>query len=224
MLPVHERFYTFQGEGLHAGRAAFFIRLFGCPVHCPWCDSAGTWHPDYVPARVERLAPEALAAEAARTRAEFVVLTGGEPAIHDLGPLCEALLEVGLPAHIETSGAFPLRGRFDWVTLSPKRWKWPRPDALERADEFKLIVDAPEAIEEYLDRLALTRFGKTIWLHPEWSLRDDAATLARITEWIKSHGAPFRAGWQMHKGYAADLADDRSRPAAPLGGDPARGY
>jgi len=224
MLPVHERFYTFQGEGLHAGRAAFFIRLFGCPVHCPWCDSAGTWHPDYVPKKVPRLAASTLAAEAAATRAEFVVLTGGEPAIHDLGPLTSELAALGLPVHLETSGAFPLRGRFDWVTLGPKRWKWPLAANLDRADEFKLIVDAPGAIAEYGERLELVRRAKTIWLHPEWSLRDDAATLAAITEWVKDHGAPFRAGWQMHKGYAADLADERSRPVVPLGGDPAKGY
>jgi len=146
------------------------------------------------------------------------------PAIHDLGPLTSELAALGLPVHLETSGAFPLRGRFDWVTLGPKRWKWPLAANLDRADEFKLIVDAPGAIAEYGERLELVRRAKTIWLHPEWSLRDDAATLAAITEWVKDHGAPFRAGWQMHKGYAADLADERSRPAVPLGGDPAKGY
>ncbi|MGK0176927.1 MAG: 7-carboxy-7-deazaguanine synthase, partial [Lentimonas sp.] len=124
-LPIHERFYSFQGEGVHAGRAAYFIRTFGCPVHCPWCDSAGTWHPDYIPKKIARFEPEELAAEAAKTAAEFTVITGGEPTIHDLTNLTEELHAVGQKVHLETSGAFAIKGTFDWITLSPKRWKLP---------------------------------------------------------------------------------------------------
>lgn len=227
-LPVHEQFYTFQGEGVHAGRAAYFIRTFGCPVHCPWCDSAGTWHPDYIPKHIERLSAESLAAEVAQTKAEFTVITGGEPAIHDLGPLTDALHAVGQQTHLETSGAFPIRGEFDWITLSPKRWKLPLAENVARTDEFKIIVDTPVAISEYVN--ALTSLGaelnahSTVWLHPEWSQHNAPAVLDAITEWIKQHGAPFRAGWQLHKNYAADLKDVRSAPPAPLGGDPALGY
>lgn len=249
MLPIHEQFYTFQGEGSHAGRAAYFIRTFGCPVHCPWCDSAGTWHPDYIPEKIERWKPEDLAAEVAKTRAEFVVVTGGEPAIHDLAPLVDALHAIGQQVHLETSGAFPIRGAFDWITLSPKRWKLPLADNLERADEFKIIVDREQAIGEYVDmlesicqpgdrqhigkpgRLAVAGASKLarhercpVWLHPEWSKHTHPATLDAITEWVKAHGAPYRAGWQMHKHYAADLKDVRSAPPAPLGGDPAKGF
>lgn len=222
MLPIHEQFYTFQGEGSHAGRAAYFIRTFGCPVHCPWCDSAGTWHPDYIPEKIERWKPEALVAEVAKTRAEFVVVTGGEPAIHDLAPLVDALHGIGRDAHLETSGAFPIKGDFDWITLSPKRWKLPLADNIERADEFKIIVDRDGAIEEYADVIGATK--KPVWLHPEWSLHADSATLDAITAWVKAHGAPFRAGWQMHKHYAADLKDARSAAPAPLGGDPELGF
>jgi len=249
MLPIHEQFYTFQGEGVHAGRAAYFIRTFGCPVRCPWCDSAGTWHPDYIPAKVERWTPKALAAEAAKTKAEFVVVTGGEPAIHDLAPLVDALHAIGTKAHLETSGAFPIKGDFDWITLSPKRWKLPLAGNIARADEFKIIVDQDGAIGEYVDLLEsiaqpdgqhsidpavrpadagasqLARHDKRpVWLHPEWSKHADAATLDAITAWVKAQGAPYRAGWQMHKHYAADLKDARSAPPAPLGGDPELGY
>ena len=100
MLPIHEQFYTFQGEGVHAGRAAYFIRTFGCPVHCHWCDSAGTWHPDYIPEKIERWSSQDLAAEVAKTKAEFVVVTGGEPAIHDLAPLVDALHANGQKVHL----------------------------------------------------------------------------------------------------------------------------
>ncbi|MDQ8193993.1 7-carboxy-7-deazaguanine synthase QueE [Coraliomargarita sp. SDUM461004] len=222
MLPIHEQFYTFQGEGIYAGRAAYFIRTFGCPVHCPWCDSAGTWHPDYVPKQIQRLDVDCLVAEVAKTNAEFVVITGGEPAIHNLAPLVDALHELGQKVHLETSGAFVIKGDFDWITLSPKRWKLPLSVNLERAHEFKIIVDTPEAITEYTALLGDTL--KPIWLHPEWSRHNDAATLDAITEWVKMHGAPFRAGWQMHKHYAADLKDSRSAPAAPLGGNPQQGF
>ncbi|TVP81062.1 MAG: 7-carboxy-7-deazaguanine synthase QueE [Puniceicoccaceae bacterium] len=222
MLPIHEQFYTFQGEGLHAGRAAYFIRTFGCPVHCPWCDSAGTWHPDYIPEQVARWSVEDLVTEVAKTKAEFVVVTGGEPAIHNLAPLVDALHAIGQQVHLETSGAFPIRGEFDWITLSPKRWKLPLPETIARADEFKIIVDQPGAIEEYVAIIGET--DKPVWLHPEWSRHQDAATLDAITEWVKAQGAPYRAGWQMHKHYAADLKDARSATPAPLGGDPKKGY
>lgn len=222
-LPIHEQFYSFQGEGCHAGRAAYFIRTFGCPVHCPWCDSAGTWHPDYIPKQIERIAVDTLVASAKATRAEFVVITGGEPAIHDLQPLTEALRDAGLPAHLETSGAFPIKGEFDWITLSPKRWKLPLRENLAQANEFKIIVDQIEAIEEYSKAIP-TATTTPVWLHPEWSQHQKPEILNAITEWIKAHGAPYRAGWQQHKNYAADFLDARSAKQAPLGGDLNKGF
>lgn len=228
MLPVHEQFYTFQGEGTHSGRAAYFIRTFGCPVHCPWCDSAGTWHPDYIPKEIQRFSPEALAEAAAQTKAECVIITGGEPAIHDLTALCQALHARGLQTHLETSGAFPIRGEIDWITLSPKRWKHPLAENVRKAHEFKLIIDQTDALCEYtellseLNQSAIT--DRPIWLHPEWSQHSNQVILDGITEWVKSHGAPYRAGWQLHKNYAADLNDPRSAPPAPLGGDPKKGW
>lgn len=223
-LPIHEQFYSFQGEGIHAGKAAYFIRTYGCPVHCPWCDSAGTWHPDYVPEKVDRIEVDRLVAAAADTRAEFVVVTGGEPAIHDLDPLVEALHGAGLKAHLETSGAFPIKGEFDWITLSPKRWKRPLDENLAKADEFKIIVDSPGAIEEYTEILAAALNERPVWLHPEWSLRDNPEVLNGITDWVKARGSPYRAGWQLHKPYQADILDPKSAKAAPLGGNISKGY
>ena len=83
MLPIHEQFYSFQGEGVHQGRAAYFIRTYGCPIHCPWCDSAGTWHPDYKAKKRQRIPIDQLVRNAQKTAAEFVVITGGEPTIHN---------------------------------------------------------------------------------------------------------------------------------------------
>jgi len=103
-LPVYERFHSWQGEGVHLGKSAFFIRLHGCPVHCPWCDSAGTWHPDHLPEKVDRIEPDELADEAFSSGCEIVVITGGEPAIHNLHDLAYQLRNRSLPVHLETCG------------------------------------------------------------------------------------------------------------------------
>jgi 7-carboxy-7-deazaguanine synthase len=212
--PIHEVFHSWQGEGSHAGRSAFFIRTFGCPVHCPWCDSAGTWHPDKIPEKIDRWETAALVEAAVVAAPDFVVITGGEPAIHDLRPLTEALHGAGLPVHLETSGAFRLRGTFDWVTLSPKRWRLPLPEALAAANEFKLILESPAAFDEYWPVVAPFAKKETpVWLHPEWSCANDRALLAYITDLVKERGAPLRAGWQLHKLYAADAQDPRARDA-----------
>lgn len=186
------------------GRAAYFIRTFGCPVHCPWCDSAGTWHPDHIPARVPREEAGDLATAAASSGCAIVVITGGEPAIHDLSELTSALRERGLPIHLETSGGYPLRGSFDWVTVSPKWRKEPLAEVLRVANEIKLIVEEPCSIGDWWQRIAADVAAVPVWLHPEWSVRGDADVLAAIDNWVKRHGDPFRAGWQLHKEYGVE--------------------
>ncbi|MBD5779369.1 7-carboxy-7-deazaguanine synthase QueE [Pelagicoccus sp. NFK12] len=224
-LPVHERFHSWQGEGVHLGRSAFFIRLFGCPVHCPWCDSAGTWHPDYVPKNVERFTADQLADEASKSGAKFAVITGGEPTIHDLSDLTTALKERGIGRHIETCGGFPIRGDFDWITLSPKWQKLPLMDNLPLASEFKLIVEDAESIGKWISTIGSSfSEGRPVWLHPEWSQHGNAEVLETITRCVKERGDPYRAGYQVHKLYRADLLDPNSRESAPLGGDESKGY
>ena len=222
MLPIHEQFYTFQGEGVHLGKAAYFVRTIGCPIHCPWCDSAGTWHPDYLPKKINRIDESEIVAAVAATSAEFVVVTGGEPTIHDLSPLVKALHAIGRSVHLETSGAFPIEVPFDWITVSPKRWKPPLTSSVEKADEFKIIVDSDTAIEEGIAMIEVA--NRPVWLHPEWSQHTDTQRTNQITDWIKQHGAPFRAGWQLHKNFRADQRDERSASASPLGGDPTKGF
>lgn len=228
--PVHEMFMTMQGEGVYLGLPAFFIRLFGCPIHCDFCDSAGTWHPNHVPKNIQRLTPTFLANAACLEKATRVVVTGGEPAIHDLVQLSQALHSLGIEVHLETSGAFPIRGEFDWITLSPKRAKAPLPQSVEAANEFKLIIEQPDDIEFYYQQLAslgmLSRSGnlRTIWLHPEWSQRENLDVLFAIVQEVKRGRRNFRAGWQLHKLYQADTFDLGSRPPVPLGGNVAKGY
>lgn len=238
MLPVHERFYTFQGEGVHSGRPAFFVRLFGCPLHCPWCDSAGTWHKDYVPEHIHKMTEAEIVSEILNTPAPFVVITGGEPAIHDLFELTAELAEARRHVHLETSGAFPIKGTFDWITLSPKKWHMPLVENVRLASEFKIIVESPEDIGFYLEHLQANLYPHqrpVVWLHPEWSHRNDPAVLNAITEAVKARWAvtqeggqsyswDLRAGYQLHKLYRADNLDNRSAKQVPLGGDPSKGF
>jgi len=176
-LPVVETFHSLQGEGLHAGRSAFFVRLGGCSVGCSWCDTKHSWPAAAHPNRpLAELAEEAR--RAAHDGAAFVVLTGGEPLEHDLAPLCRALAPVGLPLHLETSGAAPLvlSGRFDWITLSPKRHRPPSAELLAACQELKVVVHEPadltfaNATATATTRAAARRGGATpaLLVQPGW--------------------------------------------------------
>ena len=139
-IPVVETFHSLQGEGHHGGRSAFFIRLAGCNVGCAWCDTKHSWPmASHAKRDVDALAGQAKQAKDAG--AAFVVITGGEPLHHNLQPLTDALDRIcGLPIHLETSGVDQLSGRFDWVTLSPKRHRPPQQALLSRCDELKVVV------------------------------------------------------------------------------------
>lgn len=203
-LPVVETFHSLQGEGLHAGRSAFFIRLAGCTVGCPWCDTKHSW-----PAGVHRehglreLADEA--ATAAAAGAAFVVITGGEPLHHGLDSLCEALRQAtaspdrpgGLPLHLETSGVDPLSGRFDWITLSPKRHRPPTTELLGACQELKVVVEQAEdlAFAEAMARAAL------------------AAATARLAAGGTPPHLLLQAAWGNSAGEALALAYVRGHPA-----------
>jgi len=227
--PVYERFYTWQGEGVHLGRAAYFVRLYGCTQACPWCDSAGTWHRDYRPEGVTPMTADALAAhvQAESPAGAVVVITGGEPILFDLAPLTNALHAAGRRVHLETSGIADLRGDVDWVTLSPKPFgQPPLRSVVERADEVKIIVHDLADIQAGLDTLGGLRNDAVIWLHPEWSRARarDTHVLNAITQAVKANPR-LRAGYQMHKLYRADDLDVHSdKRLIPLGGNPDLGY
>lgn len=207
------------------GRAAFFIRTFGCPLHCPWCDSAGTWHKDFIPKHVHRMEESALVTEMLDTNAAFAVVTGGEPTIHDLRLLTATVHDLGRTVHLETAGCFEIKGTFDWITLSPKRAKLPLQENISLANEFKVIVDSADALSFWAKMLSQPAYhGQPIWLHPEWSKRNDPVILNGISEWVKVAGEPYRVGYQLHKLYKVDALDNRSAQLVPLGGNPALGY
>ena len=200
------------------GRAAFFIRTYGCPVHCPWCDSAGTWHKDWVPETIIRLPPDVLASSAKDTGASIAIITGGEPTVHDLTDLTTALKAHGIEVHLETSGAFKLRGTVDWMTVSPKWYAKPTDENIISANELKIIVEEPDSIRRWWDVLAPNYNGCPVWLHPEWTQREDTRVLNAISEAVKAYPRRYRAGYQLHKLYNVDNLDSNSKPLIPIGG------
>lgn len=223
--PLVEHFLTFQGEGVHIGRPAYFLRLYGCDQKCSFCDAAATWHPDWRPPQIGTYTALELAELVRAPIGSIVVLTGGEPTLYQLEPLIAAIHKRGFVVHLETAGHHPVPANVDWVTLSPKpEGKPPLPESIERADEFKVIVsDKPSlwagvnAIQKY------RRHQAPIWLHPEWGHRHDPEVLRLIAETVK-HGREFRAGYQLHKLYHVDALDPFSdKRAVPLGGDEANG-
>jgi organic radical activating enzyme len=192
LLPVMEAFHTIQGEGLYSGQAAHFIRLGGCDVGCTWCDVKESWEAGRHPLKQVN----ALVAEANSQPARIAVITGGEPLMHDLGPLTAALHEAGFRSHLETSGAHPFSGAWHHVCLSPKKFKPALPEAFERADELKVIVFNKHDLLWAEEQAAKARPECILFLQPEWDKRD--AMLPLIVEHVKAH-PKWRISLQTHK-------------------------
>jgi 7-carboxy-7-deazaguanine synthase len=192
ILPVMESFYTIQGEGFHQGKAAYFIRLAGCDVGCVWCDVKDSWDGEKHP----RLEVTEIVAAAAGYPGRLAVVTGGEPLMHDCTPLTDGLYQAGFNTHIETSGAYPLSGEWDWICLSPKKFKAPRPEILPLANELKVVVFNKTDLEWAEQYAALVSPGCKLFLQPEWSKSNSITPL--IIDYIKDH-PKWEFSLQLHK-------------------------
>ena len=191
-LPVMETFYSLQGEGFHQGKAAFFIRLGGCDVGCVWCDVKDSWDASKHPHRTI----QSLVNEAASHPSPLVIITGGEPLLHPLDALTNALKEAGKQVHLETSGSSPLSGSFDWICVSPKKFKAPLPEVLRVANELKVIVFNRHDLtwgESFQTQVPATCLG---FLQPEWDQRDTVTAL--IIAYIEQN-PKWRLSLQIHK-------------------------
>jgi 7-carboxy-7-deazaguanine synthase len=192
LLPVMEDFYTIQGEGANTGYAAYFIRLGGCDVGCHWCDVKESWDADLHPLKsIEEVVEKAML-----TEAKAIVITGGEPMMYNLEPLTNGLKAKGLKIFLETSGAYPLTGHFDWVCVSPKKFKSPRPDMLKRADELKVIVFNRNDFEWAEKHAKELSSNCALFLQPEWSKSEKL--LPEIIEYVKQN-PKWRVSLQTHK-------------------------
>jgi len=191
-LPVMEAFYTLQGEGYHQGKAAYFIRLGGCDVGCVWCDVKESWNANAHPLKTIN----EIVDEAKKFRGKLVVVTGGEPLMHDLTELTNALHKVGFQTNIETSGSSPLSGDWDWICLSPKKFKEPLPEILPKAHELKVVVFNRSDFDWAEKYAALVSQGCKLYLQPEW----DKASIVTpmIIDYIKSN-PQWELSLQIHK-------------------------
>ena len=202
VLPVMESFYTLQGEGYHQGRAAYFIRLGGCDVGCVWCDVKESWeaekHPKFsVEEIVDNMKKElGVGSSELGINLPIVVITGGEPLMHELTELTKAIHAAGFETNIETSGSHPLSGKWDWICLSPKKFKAPLPDVVPHANELKVVIFNKSDFAWAEEYAALVSPTCKLYLQPEW---DKAAQMTPlIIEYIKAN-PQWELSLQLHK-------------------------
>ncbi|MGN6533131.1 MAG: 7-carboxy-7-deazaguanine synthase QueE [Ginsengibacter sp.] len=191
-LPIMEAFYTLQGEGFHQGKAAYFIRLAGCDVGCVWCDVKESWDENLYPLQTI----EEIVSKAKENPARLAVITGGEPTLYNLQTLTFALQKEGFQTNIETSGSSPLTGIWNWICLSPKKFKPPLPSILKKADELKIIVFNKSDFLWAEKYAAEVSHNCKLYLQPEWTKSKQVTPL--IIDYIKAH-PQWQFSLQIHK-------------------------
>ena len=190
--PVMEMFYSLQGEGYHQGKAAYFIRLAGCDVGCVWCDVKDSWDASKHPV----LSIETIVNSALEHPGRLAIVTGGEPLLHDLTPLTTALKAAGFQTNIETSGSSPMSGDWDWVCLSPKKFKAPLPENLPLASELKVVVFNNSDFDWAEQHAKQVATQCKLYLQPEWDKQAQITPL--VIEYIKAN-PQWELSAQLHK-------------------------
>ena len=192
LLALMEAFYSIQGEGFHTGKAAYFLRIGGCDVGCHWCDVKESWdvnlHPLTEVEEIIRLIDE--------TRVDTVVITGGEPLMWNLNLLCNRLRRKGLQVYLETSGAYPMSGEFDWICLSPKKNQKAFDEIKQLANELKVIVQNKHDLKWAKQQQLEVSTSCKLYLQPEWSKRDKVMSL--ITDFVMEN-TEWQISLQTHK-------------------------
>jgi organic radical activating enzyme len=191
-LPVMEHFFTLQGEGYHSGRAAYFIRLAGCDVGCVWCDVKESW----TISPSQYLTLDQLLEALSEAATDFVVITGGEPTMHDLTDLTSVLNKNGFEIAIETAGVHPLKGHIDWYCFSPKKFKAPIDEAYSKANELKIVIAHPTDFEWAETHAQKVGPNCKLYLQTEWEKQERLLPL--IIDYIKRN-KKWRISLQSHK-------------------------
>jgi len=191
-LPVMESFYTLQGEGYYQGRAAYFIRLGGCDVGCVWCDVKDSWNAAVHP----QLSISHILEKARKHPGRLAVVTGGEPLLHNLDELTHALHTAGFQTNIETSGSSPLSGDWDWICLSPKKFKAPVPEIVPLANELKVVIFNKTDFAWAEKYATQTSPECKLYLQPEWEKA--AIVTPLIVDYIKEN-PQWELSLQLHK-------------------------
>ncbi len=190
--PIMEHFITIQGEGTYSGRAAYFIRIAGCDVGCVWCDVKESWDKD----QHTTMSTNEIIEKVAESKTDFVVITGGEPAMYDLRPLVDQLKSLGITIAIETSGCYPLQGDVDWYCFSPKKFKAPCDEAYLRANELKVIINHPSDLDWANKHAEKVLDNCQLFLQPEWSNTEKLLPL--IISYVKGN-LKWKISLQTHK-------------------------
>lgn len=191
-LPVMEYFYTIQGEGFYSGRAAFFIRLAGCDVGCVWCDVKESWDANEHSLK----SISSLIDLVKESKSDFVVITGGEPAMYDLTSLTDELKKINVEIAMETSGCYPLIGQIDWYCFSPKKFKKPVEEAYQLASELKVVISHTSDFQWAEEHTGKINPNAKLYLQPEWSKQE--RFLPVIIEYVKMN-PKWRISLQTHK-------------------------
>ncbi len=199
-LPVMETFYTLQGEGFYQGNAAYFIRLGGCDVGCFWCDVKESWdasvHPQKTINEIINEAKSVISQPSTVNSQPIIVITGGEPLIHNLDELTKQLQSNNFKTHIETSGSSPLSGYWNWICLSPKKFKQPLLESFQSANELKMIIYNKSDFKWAEENAAQVSLNCKLYLQPEWSKANEITPL--IIEYIKAN-PKWQLSLQIHK-------------------------
>ncbi len=190
--PVMELFYTLQGEGAFSGYPAVFIRIGGCDVGCVWCDVKDSWDAEKHPKQTVT----EIVTDVTRFPAKLVVITGGEPCLYHLTPITDALHQQGIRTHLETSGSSAITGHWDWICISPKKFKAPLPENLPLANELKIVVFNKSDFEWAETYAAMVTPACRLLLQPEWEKQKDMLPL--IIDYIKLH-PEWNLSVQTHK-------------------------
>ena len=192
MLPLMEAFYTIQGEGYHSGKSAFFLRIGGCDVGCHWCDVKESWNADlHPPTEIYKMIDQILAYPA-----KTVVITGGEPLMWNMQPLTDSLHKKGMSIHIETSGAYPLSGDFDWICLSPKKNNPPKQAIIPKANELKVIIHNRNDFKWAEQFVSQCSSDCKLYLQPEWSKAKEM--MPEIVDYVMNN-PKWNISLQSHK-------------------------
>jgi 7-carboxy-7-deazaguanine synthase len=192
LLPVMEDFYTIQGEGFNTGKAAYFVRVGGCDVGCHWCDVKESWDASIHPL----ISADAVVAKVLASGSKAVVITGGEPLQYNMNYLTEQMRQNGIETFIETSGAYPLSGDWDWICLSPKKTMLPLNEVYRKANELKVIVHNKHDLKWAAEQAEKVSENCFLFLQPEWSKRNEV--MPDIVEFVK-YNQKWMVSLQSHK-------------------------